>query len=58
MVQKIHTARAKGELPDWEDTGLPSVSAIARYFSCEKLKAQQAHDVLELMRPTASVETR
>ena len=58
MVQKIHTARANGDLPDWEDTGLPSVSAIARYFSCEKLKAQQAHDVLELMRPTASVETR
>ncbi|MCF7547289.1 hypothetical protein [Pseudonocardia sp. WMMC193] len=49
LVKKIQAARSAGELPDWESTGLPSVSAIARYFTCEKRRAQEAHDALELL---------
>jgi hypothetical protein len=49
LVKKIQAARTAGELSDWEDTGLPSVSAIARHFTCEKRRAQEAHDALELL---------
>ncbi|MFR9802555.1 hypothetical protein ACL02T_09665 [Pseudonocardia sp. RS010] len=49
LVKKIQAARKAGELPDWEQTGLPSVSAIARFFTCEKRRAQEAHDALELL---------
>lgn len=49
LVKKIQSARQAGDLPDWEDTGLPSVSSIARHFTCEKRRAQEAHDALELL---------
>ncbi|NMH97320.1 hypothetical protein [Pseudonocardia acidicola] len=51
MVVKTRKAIAGGELEPWADTGLPSVSAIARYFNCEKRKAQATHDALKMLRP-------
>lgn len=50
MVVKIQAAMATGELQPWADTGLPSVTAISRYFNCEKKKAQGAHDALKMLR--------
>ena len=54
MVARVQSAVASGDLEPWADTGLPSVSAIARYFTCEKRKAQAVHDALaELQTPAA-----
>lgn len=49
MVAAIRQAIDTGAMPLWENTGLPSVSEIARYFGCEKRKAQGAHDALRLL---------
>lgn len=52
MVARVQSAVTAGDLEPWADTGLPSVSAIARYFTCEKRKAQAVHDALaELATP-------
>lgn len=54
MVARVQSAVTAGDLEPWADTGLPSVSAIARYFTCEKRKAQAVHDALaELHTPAA-----
>lgn len=49
MVAAIRSAVASGAMPLWEDTGLPSVSEIARFYGCEKRKAQGAHDALKML---------
>jgi hypothetical protein len=49
MVSAVQAAAAANAIPLWEDTGLPSVSEIARYFGCEKRKAQGAHDALKML---------
>jgi hypothetical protein len=63
LVSKVRTAMAVGELESWQDTGLPSVEAIRRYFGCEKRRAQGVHDALKLLQqpdpgPAAAGEGR
>jgi len=49
MVAAVRGAVRVGSMPLWEDTGLPSVSEIARHFACEKRKAQGVHDALRML---------
>ena len=49
LAARVRQAMAHDELTVWGDTGLPSITAIQRYFHCEKRRAQMVHDALELL---------
>lgn len=53
LVGRVTTAISRGELTEWADTGLPSISAIQRYLRCEKRRAQLVWDALRLLRHTS-----
>lgn len=49
LVSRVHAAVAAGHLPLWDNTGLPSISAIQRHLRCEKRRAQAVWDALQLL---------
>ena len=54
LVARVQAATARGELVEWGDTGLPSISAIQRYLRCEKRRAQLVWDALGILTRTSS----
>lgn len=49
LAGRIHAAVNRGELTEWDGTGLPSISAIQRYLRCEKRRAQAVWDALRIL---------
>ncbi|MGH8920052.1 MAG: hypothetical protein ACRD0H_17255 [Actinomycetes bacterium] len=49
LVARVRQAMSRGQLSEWDDTGLPSISSIRRHFHCEKLRAQAVHDAMQAL---------
>ncbi len=56
LVRRVHTAIVRGDLGEWADTGLPSISSIQRYLRIEKRRAQCVWDALRIL--SGSTTTR
>ncbi len=54
LATRVHHAMTRGELTAWSDTGLPSITAIQRYFQCEKRRAQRVWDALRILTSTSA----
>ena len=52
LVNRVSTAIANGQLREWDDTGLPSISAIQRLLRCNKRRAQAVWDALRILTTT------
>jgi hypothetical protein len=57
LAARVQAATARGELVEWDDTGLPSISAIQRYLRCEKRRAQLVWDALHILTSTDQPQT-
>lgn len=49
LAARVQAATGRGELVEWGDTGLPSISSIQRYLRCEKRRAQLVWDALHIL---------
>jgi hypothetical protein len=49
LVARVRKAIVRGELGEWADTGLPSISSIQRYLRIEKRRAQCVSDALRIL---------
>lgn len=52
LVSRVNTAMSAGELREWDNTGLPSITAIQRHLRCEKRRAQTVWDALRILTTT------
>jgi hypothetical protein len=50
LVGRVQAALDNGELVKWDNTGLPSISAIQRYLRCSKTRAQMVWDAMKALR--------
>jgi hypothetical protein len=58
LLGRVRVAMARGELPEWENTGLPSISSIMRYLRCGKRRAQAVWDGLRILDEPTSAWSR
>jgi hypothetical protein len=49
LVARVQAAMARGDLNEWDNTRLPSISGIQRYLRCEKRRAQSVWDALRIL---------
>ncbi|HEY1971123.1 MAG TPA: hypothetical protein VGH89_24420 [Pseudonocardia sp.] len=52
LIARVNTAMTSGELQQWDNSGLPSISAIQRHLRCEKRRAQAVWDALRILTNT------